>query len=176
MNKYVSHCLSVVLVAFASVSWTAHAAAADLPRQEEVAKRGADVMPFDLKATTHIFSKTDKGGTQRVVAKNVRDSVQTRLVREHLHDIQQQFQKGDFSGPTHVHGADMPGLAELRLSKPGAISVNYREVQGGAELNYQTSDTKLVAALHRWFDAQLSDHGANAMKGHQHHHGDMPKE
>jgi hypothetical protein len=176
MNKYLSGCLSVVLAAFASVSLTAHAAAADLPRQEELAKRGADVMPFELKATTHIFSKTDKGGTQRVVAKDARDSIQTRLVREHLHDIQQQFQKGDFSGPTHVHGADMPSLAELKMSKPGAISVDYRNVEGGAELNYRTSDTKLVAALHRWFDAQLSDHGADAMQGHQHHHSDMPKE
>ena len=118
-------------------------------------------MPFDLKATTHIFSKTDNGGTQRVVAKDVRNSAQTRLVREHLHDIQCQFRKGDFSGPAHVHGADMPGLPELKMSKPDAISVDYREVEGGAELNYRTSDTKLVAALHRWFDAQLSDHGAD---------------
>lgn len=175
MNKYQTRCLSAVLAAFASVSSTAHAAAADLPRQAEVAKRGADVMPFHLKAATHIFSKTDTGGTQRVVAKDARDSVQTRLVREHLHDIQQQFQRGDFSGPTHVHGADMPGLAELKMSKPGAIAVDYSDVEGGAELNYRTSDTKLVAALHRWFDAQLSDHGADAIQGH-HHQGDMPKE
>ena len=174
MNKYLSSCSGVVLVAFATVSLTAYAAAGDRPRQAEVAKRGADVMPFELKATTHLFSKTDTGGTQQVVAKDPRDSVQTRLVREHLHDIQQQFQKGDFSGPTHVHGADMPGLAELKMSKPGAIAVHYRNIDGGAELNYRTSDTKLVAALHRWFDAQLSDHGADAMEGHQHHH--MPKE
>lgn len=105
----------------------------------------------------------------------MRDSIQTRLVREHLHDIQRQFQRGDFSGPAHVHGVDMPGLSELGMSKPGAISVDYLEVKGGAELNYRTSDAKLVAALHRWFDAQLSDHGAAAMQGHQHQHRDTPK-
>ncbi len=65
MNKYLSGCLSLGLVAWASVSWTADAAAADLPRQEEVSKRGADVMPFELKATTHIFSKTDTGVLSR---------------------------------------------------------------------------------------------------------------
>ena len=177
MNRSISHilrCSSILLAVFASALLTAHAG--DLPRQAEVAKRGADVMPFDLKATTHIFSKTDKGGTQRVVAKDVRNSAQTRLVREHLHDIQGQFRKGDFSGPAHVHGADMPGLPELNMSKPDAISVDYREVEGGAELNYRTSDTKLVAALHRWFDAQLSDHGADAMQGQQHQHGGTPKQ
>jgi hypothetical protein len=27
-----------------------------------------------------------------------------------------------------------------------------------------------VAALHKWFDAQVSDHGKDAMKGHNHKH------
>ena len=81
-KSQISRCLSVGFLAFASVSLTANAA--DLPRQAEVAKRGADVMPFNLKATTHIFIKTDKGGTQRVVAKDVRDSVQTRLKKDEL--------------------------------------------------------------------------------------------
>ena len=46
----------------------------------------------------------------------------------------------------------------------------------GAELTYRTADPKLVAALHKWFNAQLSDHGADAMAGHQHHdHGAMIK-
>jgi hypothetical protein len=177
MNKptlSISRCLSVGVMAFATVSMTARAA--DLPRQAEVAARGADVMPFNLKATTHIFTQTDQGGIQRVVAKDVRDLLQTRLVREHLHDIQQQFQKGDFSGPAHIHGADMPGLAELKMARPDAISVVYSEVEAGAELRYRTSDARLVAALHRWFDGQLSDHGADAMRGHQHKHSDMPKQ
>lgn len=37
--------------------------------------------------------------------------------------------------------------------------------QPGAELDYKTTDPKLVAALHKWFDAQLSDHGSDAMEG-----------
>ena len=144
--------------------------AADTPRQAEVAKLGADVMPFSLKATTHIFTKTAEGGVQRVVAKNASDTQQVKLVREHLRDIQSQFLKGDFSGPTHIHGGEMPGLADLKTAKPGQIAIDYKDVTAGAELTYRTADTKLVSALHQWFDAQLSDHGADAMAGHMHHH------
>ncbi|MDX6007980.1 hypothetical protein [Cupriavidus necator] len=32
--------------------------AADVQRQVEIAERGKNVMPFNLKATTHIFTKT----------------------------------------------------------------------------------------------------------------------
>ena len=150
-------------------------AAADAQRQAEVAKLGADVMPFSLKATTHIFTKTAEGGIQRVVAKSASDALQVKLVRAHLRDIQTQFLQGDFSGPAHIHGAEMPGLADLRAAKPGQISIDYKDVDAGAELTYRTKNARLVAALHRWFDAQLSDHGADAMAGHMHRpdHGAM---
>ena len=78
--------------------------------------------------------------------------------------------------PTHIHGNNMPGLADLKAAKPGQIAIGYQDVKGGAELTYRTADASLVAALHEWFDAQLSDHGADAMAGHQHHHhGEMGK-
>jgi hypothetical protein len=165
MTKYFRRTALAVLV---SLPLLAHAA--DAQRQAEVAKRGPDVMPFSLKATTHVFTKTPQGGTQRVVAKSATDEQQVKLVREHLRDIQSQFLKGDFSGPTHIHGTEMPGLADLKAAKPGQIAIDYKDVAAGAELTYRTSDTKLVAAMHQWFDAQLSDHGADAMAGHMNHH------
>jgi hypothetical protein len=146
---------------------------ADTQRQAEVAKRGKDVMPFTLAATTHIFTKGAQGGVQRVVAKNPSDTAQVKLVRQHLQEIREQFLKGDFSGPGHIHGQDMPGLAELKDTKPGQIDIAYKDVKGGAELTYKTSVATLVAALHQWFDAQLSDHGKDAMEGHAHHEGMM---
>ena len=153
------------------------AVAADAQRQAEVARLGADVMPFSLKATTHIFTKSAEGGIQSLLAKNAADTRQVALVREHLHDIQAQFLKGDFSGPSHIHGADMPGLAELQSARPGQISIDYADVDAGAELTFRSADAALVAALHRWFDAQLADHGADAMAGHPHHeHGAPTKE
>jgi len=65
----------------------------------------------------------------------------------------------------------MPGLADLKASKPGQIAIAYKEVKGGAQLTYKTSDMSLVPALHKWFDAQLSDYGKDAMAGHALHGG-----
>jgi len=152
---------------------TMPAAAADADRHAEVARRGAEVMPFDLKATTHVFTKTADGGTQRVVAKSD-DPRQVALVRSHLREIRAQFLKGDLSGPAHIHGDDMPGLAALKDALPGQVAIGYRDVARGAELRYTTRDHRRVEALHAWFDAQVSDHGADAMAGHAHHHEGMP--
>ena len=147
--------------------------AADAARQGEVASRGAEVMPFNLKATQHIFTKTGFGGIQTVVARNRGDREQVKLVRQHLHEIQGQFQRGDFAAPAQIHGMDMPGLAQLRAAPPGTIRIAYRNVAGGARLSYRTRNPEMVAALHEWFDAQLADHGPDAMAGHEHHHGAM---
>jgi len=166
-----------VLTCAAAAVLSAPAGAAGAQRQAEIAKRGPDVMPFSLKATQHVFTKTPEGGVQKVIARNTADNEQVKLVRGHLRDIQTQFLKGDFSGPTHIHGAEMPGLADLKAANPGQIAIDYKEVAGGAELTYRTGDAKLATALHNWFDAQVSDHGADAMAGHMHHdHGAMTKE
>ena len=142
---------------------------ADAQRQAGVAERGKDVMPFSLPATTHIFTKTAEGGVQQVVAKKRNDAAQVKLVREHLRSIRAQFLTGDFSGPSHIHGAAMPGLAELRAAQPGQIEISYQEVSAGAALTYKTANATLVAALHQWFDAQLADHGKDAEAGHGDH-------
>lgn len=142
-------------------------------RQKEIAQRGADVMPFSLAATTHVFTKTADGGIQQVVTKR-NDPKQAALIREHLAMIAQQFAAGDFEGPEHIHGKTMPGLDALRAAKPGELSIAYRDLPNGGEITYRTVQPRLVAALHQWFDAQLSDHGHDAMEGHgvngMHHH------
>ncbi|WP_050448589.1 hypothetical protein [Achromobacter spanius] len=137
---------------------------ADAQRQTEVSKRGKEVMPFSLSATTHIFTKSADGGVQRVVVKDASDAGQVEQIRRHLREIQAQFLKGDFSGPSHIHGQDMPGLAELKNASPGQLEIAYQDVKGGAQLTYKANDAHLVGALHKWFDAQLSDHGNDAVE------------
>ena len=148
------------------------AGAAESNRQADVSARGATVMPFELKATTHLFSKTGAGGVQQVIAKAPRNSAQIRLVREHLREIATQFAAGNFSAPARIHGASMPGLLELRKAGPGKIGISYEDLPAGGQIRYSTASAPLVAALHQWFDAQLSDHGADAKAGTA-HHGDM---
>lgn len=136
---------------------------ADAQRQTEVSERGKDVMPFSLSATTHIFIKSADGGVQRVVAKDASDADQVARIRQHLQEIQAQFLTGDFSGPTHIHSEDMPGLADLKEAAAGQIDITYQDVKGGAQLTYKAKEAPLVNALHKWFDAQLSDHGNDAV-------------
>lgn len=135
-------------------------------RQADVAARGAQVMPFALAATTHVFTKTADGGVQRVVANDPTDARQAGLVRAHLRDISDKFAHGDYSAPSRIHGDAMPGLAQLKAAQPGQVRIGYREVDGGAEITYSSADPALVDALHAWFDAQLADHGKDAMRGH----------
>jgi hypothetical protein len=150
---------------------TASIAAHAQQRQAEVAARGAEVMPFDLQASGHVFTKSRNGGLQQVLVKNPKDAVQLRLVRSHLRDIAARFEQGDFSAPAQIHGEKMPGLAQLKQARPGEISIHYRELFNGAQIRYATSNPALVPVLHQWFDAQLDDHGADAMEGHEHHGG-----
>jgi hypothetical protein len=63
-------------------------------------------MPFDMGATTHIFTKTPEGGVQRVVVRSPEDTKQTALIRRHLKDMADRFARGDFGAPTDVHGAE----------------------------------------------------------------------
>lgn len=140
-------------------------------RLDEVAERGAKVMPFDLEKTTHVFDKNPQGGRQEVVAKDAEDAEQIRLIREHLSAIAQGFAQGDFSGPAKIHGQDMPGLAELRAAKPGQVKYVYEDLPDGGRLDYLTDDPALALAIHRYFDAQLSDHARHAVPGHHMMHG-----
>ena len=133
-------------------------------RQAEVAERGESVMPFDLDRTTHRFSKTDSGGVQTVVADDPKDTSQIGLIQQHLRHEADQFRRGDFTDPARIHGTEMPGLAPL-LDGAGKITVGYEATADGARITYTTSEDALVAALHAWFDAQVSDHGQHATQG-----------
>jgi len=130
-------------------------------RQEIVAQRGAEVMPFSLDATTHVFDATARGGTQRVVAKDPDDTREIRLIREHLRKEADAFSRGDFADPAAIHGDDMPGLQTLQTGHE-AIDVRYRDLPDGAEIAYDTDDPDLAAAIRAWFDAQLADHAGDA--------------
>ena len=163
--------LGVGLGIAAAAFWFTPTRAANESRQAEVTQRGAQVMPFALKSTVHLFTKTPDGGVQRVVVRDAADAEQIKLIRQHLREMQARFEQGDFSGPSYIHGDEMPGLAALKAAKPGAISYLYRDVDAGAEIAYQAKDATLIDALHAWFDAQISDHGPDAMQGQEHDHG-----
>jgi hypothetical protein len=159
---------SVIAVAVTLVVGTAALAAlsanSDTPsRQEEVARRGAIVMPFDLDRTTHIFKPRSDGGVQTVIADDPADRGQVRLVREHLKAEADAFARGDFGDPAKIHGDEMPGLQVLKESY-GSIALTFEPTADGARITYRTADPMVIEALHDWFEAQVSDHGSHAEK------------
>jgi hypothetical protein len=134
--------------------------AASPERLEHVAAIGGQVMPFDLNRTTHTFSDRPWGGLQTVVSDDG-DLEQQRLIRSHLADEASRFSRGEFGSPERIHGRDMPGLSVLR-QRYADIEVSYAAAPAGATITYRSQDRALVDAIHAWFQAQRSDHGAHA--------------
>ena len=129
--------------------------------QEHVHAMGQTVMPFDLSKTTHVFRMTDTGGVQSVLVKDPQDKDQIALIRQHLLHEAAAFRHGDYADPSSLHGNAMPGLSVLESSH-AAIAVSFSNLPLGAALTFKSRDRHLVTAIHRWFGAQLSEHGADA--------------
>jgi hypothetical protein len=130
-------------------------------QQEHVHGMSHSVMPFDIAKTTHVFAMTETGGVQRVILKDRSYTDQVVLIQQHLREEAARFQRGDYSDPATLHGVTMPGLNELQLGAQ-RVKVSYSDLPDGAEITFKTTDLHLLTAIHRWFGAQLSEHGADA--------------
>ena len=128
--------------------------------QEHVHKASHDVMPFDMSKTMHVFAMTEHGGVQKVVTRSA-DADQVAMIRQHLKHEADAFQKGDFGDPARLHGATMPGLSDLQANA-AQIRITYFDLPNGAQISFETNDIHTITAIHRWFGAQLSEHGADA--------------
>ena len=136
-------------------------AQAQTSRQEDVAQKGAVVMPFDLARTRHFFDDRPTGGVETVTANDAKDARQVDLIRSHLQAEAQRFSRGDFSDPAAIHGQEMPGLSTL-ASAGGKLKIVYRAVPAGGSILFTSQDAAVVGAIHQWFAAQRSDHDAHA--------------
>jgi hypothetical protein len=130
-------------------------------RQEEVAAKGAKIMPFDLEQTMHHFQPLENGGLQTVTVKDPSNSTQIALIQAHLKEEAEKFHRGDFSDPAKMHGEDMPGLVALQTGAEH-MDIQYTALPNGAQIRYSTKDPALIMALHQWFAAQRADHGHHA--------------
>jgi len=131
-------------------------------KQESVHHMAHMVMPFDLDKTMHVFRMTESGGVERVVVRDAKAKDQVALIQRHLEHEADAFRRGDYSDPASLHGATMPGLKDLQAGA-AQIKIVYSALPAGAEISFNTADLHLLTAIHRWFGAQLSEHGADAM-------------
>lgn len=130
-------------------------------KQGRVHHMSQEVMPFDMARTIHTFRMTETGGVQKVEARDPENAGQVALIRQHLKMEAEHFARGDYSDPARLHGPDMPGLAELETN-PKGVRVTYAEIPSGGKITFETDDLELLTAVHRWFGAQLSEHGSDA--------------
>jgi hypothetical protein len=159
MNKHAGAYRAAVLAAL--LACVAMSASAQTTQQEHVHQMSHGVMPFDMSKTVHVFKMTEQGGVERVVTREAAASDQIPLIQQHLQHEAQQFQKRNYSDPARLHGADMPGLKDLEEGA-SQIRVAYTALPNGAEITFETTDLHLLTAVHRWFGAQLPEHGADA--------------
>lgn len=157
--KLIVICLLVSAIVLSACTFTLEDST--IEQQAEVAARGAEVMPFDLEETTHIFEVIDNGGRQQVIANDSADVEQIALIREHLTEEAARFAAGDFHDPMMIHGEQMAGLHDLMMNAH-KMQIEYSDLSDGAQILYTTDDPELVQAIHLWFEAQLADHGHHA--------------
>lgn len=156
-----SSALLAVLATLGMLLWAGWLTKPQANSQTAVHDMGSQVMPFDLGETTHIFEMTESGGIQQVIANDASDSAQIKLIQQHIQHETMLFSTGDFSDPMSLHGADMPGVKELAAGV-AQIQIEYATLPNGAQITFTTQDLGLITGIHRWFGAQLSDHGADA--------------
>jgi len=147
--------------AFAALLLIAGVEVAAQTQQQHVHDMSHGVMPFDAAKTLHVFRMTEAGGVERVIVRDPGNADQIPLVRQHLRKEAERFQHGDYGDPATLHGAGMPGLAELERGAR-RIKVSYADRPDGGEITFSTTDRHLLTSIHRWFGAQLSEHGADA--------------
>jgi hypothetical protein len=161
----------LLLIGLFLISTTASALEKSTPRPaDEVHQRTQQNLPYPLDQTLQTFTKTVHGGVQHVIAKSADNLQLIKSIQAHLLKIANEFKKGDFSTTERIHGADMPGLAQLKKAEIDEIRFDYKPLENGGQIHFSTEYTQYVQALHDWFDAQSNDHGNDAIPEHNKHH------
>jgi hypothetical protein len=121
---------------------------------------GAEVMPFNIARSLHVFEAAADGGRMAVISRDG-EAGQIAMIRRHLRHEAAAFASGDYSDPAAIHGSDMPGLQTLEKGASG-IRVQFEALPRGGALRFSTRNPNLVAAVHEWFVAQAHDHEGDA--------------
>jgi hypothetical protein len=169
MNK--SCCIFAIAVILLPASWRASAQQhpsmppgmthqdhlAQLQREADTNKRGADAMGFDQDRVTHHFLLTPSGGTIRVEAKDASDTATRDAIRTHLRGIAAAFAHGDFGAPFATHAEMPPGAATMQTVK-ATLSYVFDERPGGGDVRIVTADEQALAAVHDFLRYQIREH------------------
>jgi hypothetical protein len=122
-----------------------------------VDSRGARVMGFDQRRTTHHFRLYDDGGAIDIAVDDPANVVDRDAIRQHLPHIADLFARGRFDAPMLVHATEVPGTKELARLR-SEVTYRYVETPGGGRVDIATRHPDALAALHRFLAFQIADH------------------
>ena len=129
---------------------------AQMQKDAELRKRGAEAMVFDQDKTAHHFRLSKTGGAIEVVAKDPADDVSPNQIRTHLKLIAEQFAKGDFGRPFHTHGELPPGVRTMQQRRR-ALTFTYEALPSGGRVLIAASDARVIDAVHEFLKYQIRD-------------------
>lgn len=161
------------ILALVAISLSASVQAQDsasAERRHEINQKVQEGLAFDWRQTKQAFTKSVHGGIQHLFAKSIDDTHLIKAIQVYMLRLASQFRAGDFADTERIHGADMPGLAELKKAGPNDIKFEYKALPTGAQIHFVTEDTHLLENLHAWFEAQIKDHGNADVSEHTKHH------
>ncbi|HXN65908.1 MAG TPA: hypothetical protein VN862_11285 [Candidatus Acidoferrales bacterium] len=129
----------------------------DMHHNDDVAKRGDQVMGFSHTTTAHHFRLFADGGTIEVVANDPNDKATIEQIRKHLSHIAGMFADGNFNAPMLIHGTTPPGTATMTKLK-SEIRYDYAEIGRGARIQIVTGNSLADDAIHAFLLFQIIDH------------------
>jgi hypothetical protein len=130
---------------------------AQMQKDADLKKRGAEAMDFDQDKTAHHFRLSKAGGAIEVVAKDPADDVSRNQIRTHLKTIAEQFATGDFGKPLATHGELPPGVRTMQAHR-SALTFTYEELATGGRVLIAAADAKVIDAVHEFLKYQIREH------------------
>jgi hypothetical protein len=130
---------------------------AQMQKDAELKKNGAEAMGFDQDKTAHHFRLSSTGGAIEVVTKDPADAVSREQIRAHLKTIAEQFANGDFGKPLATHGELPPGVQTMQ-ERRNALTFKYEELPGGGRVRIAASEAKATDAVHEFLRYQIREH------------------
>jgi hypothetical protein len=128
-----------------------------MQKDEALKTRGADAMGFDQDATMHHFRLARSGGSIEVTVKDAGDIRNLEAIRSHLRAIAGDFARGRFDKPFQTHGEVPPGVATMQAGS-GSIAYRYEDLPDGGAVRIETSDARLIEAVHAFLRYQITEH------------------
>ena len=121
--------------------------------------RGQAVMGVDQYTSAHVFEDLSDGGRIVLDRDDGPDTAGIAAIRQHMRDIADAFQAGDFAKPFRVHAGEVPGTSVMTARR---ATITYAAIDRprGAEVRIRTTDAAAVAAIHAFLGFQRTAHHA----------------